>query len=166
MGLKDWPTTAFPGVAMNPRTLLLEVVDEEACAAALEASVDAADHVFVLLARGLNNEAAEVAAEARLLDPESLTLQILDAEVLRATKHYDRAEVVLRSLLPAVQGSALEALAIHDLGKVQFSKGNYDAAAKTFSAALAHRVANGAGAADIYASTVALNRALDLAESS
>jgi len=165
MGLKDWPEAGFPGIAMNPRTLQLEVVDEEACAAALENSQDAADHVFVLLARGLTNEAAEVAAEARLADPQSLALQVLDAEVLRAKKHYDRAERVLKSLLPVVQATPLEPVVFRYLGNVQFSKGNYDASVKTFSAALEQQVATGAGAEDIYSSTVSLQRAKDLAES-
>jgi hypothetical protein len=95
MGLKDWPSAGFPGTAVNPETLLPEVVDEDECAAALEESGDAADHVFVLLARGLNAEAAEMAAAARLLDPTSLRLQVLDAEVLRAMGQFDRAERVL-----------------------------------------------------------------------
>jgi len=164
MGLKDWPSAGFPGTAVNPQTLLPEVVDEDACAAALETTDDAADHVFVLLARGLTAEAAEMAADARLADPESLRLQVLDAEVLRATKHFDRAERVLKSLLPAVADTPLEAWVNQQLGKVYFSSGNFASAAKSFSAALEQRVASGADAAAIYSSTVSLRRAQDLAE--
>ncbi|PYI67425.1 hypothetical protein CVV68_09995 [Arthrobacter livingstonensis] len=164
MGLKDWPSAGFPGTAVNPETLLPEVVDEDQCAAALEISNDAADHVFVLLARGLTAEAAEMAADARLLDPESIRLQVLDAEVLRATRHFDRAERVLKSLLPTVADSSLEAWIRHQLGKVYFSNGNYAAAAKCFSTALEERVASGADASAIYSSTVSLQRALDLAD--
>ncbi len=166
MGLKDWPSAGFPGTAVNPETLLPEVVDEDQCAAALELSGDAADHVFVLLARGLNAEAAEMAADARLLDPQSLRLQVLDAEVLRATGHFDRAELVLKALLPTVADSSMEAWINQQLGKVFFSNGNYQAAAKSFSAALNQRVASGADAAAIYSSTVSLQRAQDLADRS
>jgi predicted Zn-dependent protease len=164
MGLKDWPSAGFPGTAVNPQTLLPEVVDEETCAEALAQSTDAADHVFVLLARGHTAEAAEVAAEARLLDPESTRLQVLDAEILRAKGQFDRAELVLKALLPAVTATPMEGWINQQLGKVHFSHGNYAAAAKSFSAALESRVASGADAAAIYSSTVSLQRALDLAE--
>ena len=164
MGLKDWPSAGFPGTAVNPETLLPEVVDEDACAAALELSSDAADHIFVLLARGLNAEAAELAADARLQDPESIRLQVLDAEVLRATRHFDRAERVLKALLPTVADTSMEAWINQQLGKVHFSNGNYQAAVRCFSTALDQRVASGADALAIYSSTVSLQRALDLAE--
>lgn len=164
MGLKDWPSAGFPGTAVNPTTLLPEVVDEERCAQALEISVDPADHVFVLLARGLVNEAAEVAADARLGDPESIRLQVLDAEVLRAKKLYDRAESVLKALIPGVAETSLEAWIHQQLGKVYFSNANYSSAARSFSMALEQRVAAGADASAIYSSTVSLQRALDLAE--
>ncbi|MGA7204143.1 MAG: tetratricopeptide repeat protein [Specibacter sp.] len=164
MGLKDWPSAGFPGTAVNPQTLLPEVVDEEACAEALERSTDAADHVFVLLARGLTADAADMAAEARLLDPESIRLQVMDAEILRANRQFDRAESVLKALLPGVADTPMEAWINQQLGKVHFSHGNFGAAAKSFSAALESRVASGADAAAIYSSTVSLQRALDLAE--
>jgi len=164
MSLKDWPSAGFPGTAVNPETLLPEVVDDETCAQALELSHDAADHVFVLLARGLTAEAAEMAADARVADPQSIRLQVLDAEVLRATKHFDRAERVLKALIPAVADSSLEAWIHQQLGKVYFSNGNFDAAARSFATALEQRVAAGADASAIYSSTVSLQRALDLAE--
>ena len=166
MGLKDWPSAGFPGTALNPETLLPEVVDEQKCEQALEASADAADHIFVLLARGLTAEAAELAADARLADPESIRLQVLDAEVLRATKHFDRAERLLKALLPEVVGTSVESWIFQQLGKVYFSSGKYGAAAKSFSTALEQRVAAGADASAIYSSTVSLQRALDLADRS
>ncbi|ALE92220.1 hypothetical protein AOC05_07540 [Arthrobacter alpinus] len=165
MGLKDWPSAGFPGTALNPQTLLPEVVDEDKCEQALELSADPADHIFVLLARGLTAEAAEMAADARLTDPESVRLQVLDAEVLRATKHFDRAERLLKALLPEVAGTSVEAWIYQQLGKVYFSSGRYGPAAKSFSTALQQRVAAGADASAIYSSTVSLQRALDLAES-
>jgi len=164
VGLKDWPSAGFPGTAVNPKTLLPEVVDEAACETALELSDDPADHVFVLLARGLTNEAAEIAAEARLSDPTSIRLQVLDAEILRATKHLDGAEKVLKALLPGVAETPLEAWINQQLGKVYFTGGHYAAAAKSFSTALDQRVAAGADAVAIYSATVSLRRAQDLAE--
>ncbi len=164
MGLKDWPSAGFPGIAVNPETLLLEVVDEEACALALEQSTAAADRIFVLLARGQVGEAADAAADARLADPESIRLQVLDAEILRATKNYDRAEWVLRSLLPTVTGTPHESWLYQQLGKVHFCNAQFEAAAKNFATSLNLSVAAGSDAAAIYSATVSLKRALDLAE--
>lgn len=164
MSLKDWPSAGFPGTAVNPKTLLPEVVDEEACADALAASTDVGDTIFVLLARGLVSEAADVAADARVGDPGSIRLQVLDAEVLRASKHFDRAERILRSILPEVAGTSLEPWVFQQIGKVHFSGGHYEAAAKSFNQALDLRVAAGDDAAAIYSATVSLKRALDLAE--
>ncbi|MDD0858299.1 hypothetical protein NHF46_12005 [Arthrobacter alpinus] len=39
MGLKDWPSAGFPGTAVNPMTLIPEVVDEESCTQALAESM-------------------------------------------------------------------------------------------------------------------------------
>lgn len=164
MGLKDWPSAGFPGVAVNPQTLLPEVVDEQLCQEALHESADPADKVFVLLARGQVAEAADVAATARLQDPESLRLQVLDAEVLRANKHYDRAERVLRGLLPIVSGTNNEPWVYQQLGKVHYSNHQYELAAKNFGQALDLRVAAGSDASAIYSATVSLRRAQDLAE--
>ncbi len=164
MGLKDWPTAGFPGTAVNPETLLPEVVDEQACTDALARSSDVGDQIFVLLARGQTSEAADLAADARLSDPGSLRLQVLDAEVLRASKHFDRAERILRSLLPEVAGTPMEPWVFQQLGKVHFSSGQYEAAVKYFSQSLDLRVASGSDATAIYSATVSLTRALDLAE--
>ncbi|ALO66840.1 hypothetical protein AS189_10430 [Arthrobacter alpinus] len=166
MGLKDWPSAGFPGTAVNPMTLIPEVVDEESCTQALAESNDAADAVFVLLARGLIAEAADAAADARLSDPGSVRLQVLDAEILRASKHYDRAERILRALLPEVAGTPMEPWVFQQLGKVHFSSGAFETAAKTFATALELRVASGSDASAIYSATVSLKRALDLAERS
>lgn len=164
MGLKDWPSAGFPGTALNPDTLLPEVVDEDVCAEALSLSNDAGDAIFVLLARGLTSEAAEAVAIARLEDPASIRLQVLDAEVLRASKHFVRAEKLLKALLPEVSTTSLEPWVFQQLGKVYFSNGQFVAAAQKFATALELRVASGADATAIYSSTVSLKRALDLAE--
>lgn len=164
MGLKDWPSAGFPGTAVNPDTLLAEVVDDEACDEALARSADPADRIFVLLARGLTAEAAEAAAEARLSDPESIRLQVLDAEVLRSSRNFARAEAILRGLLPTVAGTPMEPWVLQQKGKVLFSNGQFEAAARSFAQALEMRVVAGHDASAIYSATVSLKRALDQAE--
>ncbi|WP_026554989.1 hypothetical protein [Arthrobacter sp. 35W] len=164
MALKDWPYAGFPGIAVNPRTLVPEVVDEEECAAALAQSTDPADEVFVLLAQGRVAEAAEAAAEARLKDPDSFRLQVYDADILRATKQTALALQRLKALGARVANTPDESWVHHQMGKVHFGAGNYEAAARSFATALEQRVAAGADAAAIYSSTVSLRRARDLAE--
>ncbi|WP_427018027.1 tetratricopeptide repeat protein [Pseudarthrobacter sp. P1] len=150
---------------MNPRTLLPEVVEPEVCSEALERSTDPADEVFVLLAQGRVGEAAEAAAEARLKDPSSFSLQVLDADILRANGDTERALARLKVLRADVANTANESWVHQALGKVYFSAGNYAAAANSFALALDQRVAAGADAAAIYSSTVALRRARDLQDS-
>jgi Flp pilus assembly protein TadD len=164
MGLKDWPAAGFPGTAVNPRTLQVEVVDQEACTAALSCSNDPADAVFVLLAEGRTAEAAELAAQARIADPGSFRLQVLDADILGATRRTDRALELLRRLTADVAGTPREAVLHQVQGHVHFGAGQYAAAVQSFTRALNQRVANGSDAGSIYSSTVALQRASDCAE--
>ncbi|MBG0741589.1 tetratricopeptide repeat protein [Paeniglutamicibacter antarcticus] len=166
MAYQDWPYAGFPGTAISPTTLLPEVVDAEACDQALSTTQDPADRIFVLLARGRVAEAAEAVADARVADPVSFRLQLLDADVLRATHHTERAVARLKCLAADIASTAMESWVHQQLGKVHFSAGNYPAAVRSFSTALDQRVAFGEDAAVIYASTVAVRRALDLAESS
>ncbi|WP_284977955.1 tetratricopeptide repeat protein [Arthrobacter sp. fls2-241-R2A-200] len=165
-GVSDWPTGGFPGVRMNPDTLLPVVVNEDAMAAALVASNDPADHIMALLLEDQPKEAAELLAEARYKDPESFQLRIFEAEVLRATSRLGRAIQLFRQLLHEVQGTPREALVRQYLGRAYFVSGNAVAASEEFARALDLRVAMAADAALIYSSTVALQRArnvMDLA---
>jgi Flp pilus assembly protein TadD len=164
MALKDWPDAGFPGTAIDPTTLRPAVVDETACEQALSRTTDPADAVFVLLARGRTAEAAEAAAAARIKDPDSLRLQVLDADILGATHRTESAVERLRRLAAAVSGTPAEAEVRLHLGKALFSAGKYAAAAQSFNQALELTVAAGAGAAQIYSSTLALRRARDLAD--
>lgn len=164
MTLKDWPEAGFPGTAIDPTTLRTTVVDEAACERALSGTDDPADAVFVLLARGRTAEAADLAATARVKDPESFRLRVLDADILGATRRTESAVERLRQLAGTVSGTPEEAVVHQYLGRVQFLAGNYSAAVRSFSAALDQRVAAGAGAPLIYSATVALRRAMDLAE--
>jgi Flp pilus assembly protein TadD len=161
-GTSDWPEAGFPGVRINPLTLLPEVVNEEACSAALAGSTDPADHIFVLIVEGHAADAAELLAEARFKDPESFRLRAFEAEVLRVSHRTDRALELFRQLHAEFQGTDREALILHYIGKVQYSAGHIAAAVEAFARALDLRVAQSADAAQIYASTVALQRARDV----
>jgi tetratricopeptide (TPR) repeat protein len=165
-GTSEWPDAGFPGIRVNPHTLMPGIVNEEACNSALEASSDPADRIMVLLAQGHASDAAELLAEARYNDPESFRLRAFEAEVLRVSKRYDRAVDLYRQLLAEVQGTGLEAVVHQQLGRAYYAGGNTAAAVDEFAKALDLRVAEAADAALIYSSAVALQRArnvLDLA---
>ena len=163
-GTADWPETGFPGIRVNPETLLPQVVNEDACHDALAGSTDPADRIFVLLVEGQASEAAELLVEARFKDPESFRLRVFEAEVLRVTHRTDRAIELFRQLLAEVQGTPHEAVALHFLGKAQYTAGHIAAAVESFTRALDLRVAQSADAAMIYSSTVALQRDRDVLE--
>jgi predicted Zn-dependent protease len=163
-GTADWPEAGFPGIRINPESLLPEIVNPDACREALAASTDPADHIFVLLVEGHPSEAAELLAEARFKDPESFRLRTFEAEVLRVSNRLDRAVELFRQLLAEVQGTPREALVWQFLGKAQYSAGQMSAAVESFARALDLRVAQSADAAQIYSSTVALQRARDMLE--
>ncbi|MFJ4207558.1 tetratricopeptide repeat protein [Paenarthrobacter sp. NPDC089675] len=163
-GVSDWPTAGFPGVRMNPDTLLPVVVNEDALESALAASEDPADRIMALLLENQPKEAAELLAEARYKDPESFRLRIFEAEVHRATNRHDRAVQLFRQLLHEVQGTTKEAVVHQYLGRAFFVSGNALAASEEFARALDLRVAMAADAALIYSSAVALQRARDVVE--
>ena len=64
-GTSEWPDAGFPGIKINPDTLMPGIVNEEACSPALQASSDPADRIMVLLVEGHAADAAELLAEAR-----------------------------------------------------------------------------------------------------
>lgn len=161
----DWPSSYFPGISFNPDTLRSEVIDERLCEAALNAAPDPGDRVFVLLARGRSNDAAELVAELRMADPGSLRLQVLEADVAASVNDTDRAIRLLQYLAKEQRGQASEASVRQHLGRAYFRAGKYQSAAGNFASALDLRVAAGASAALIYSSTVALQRARELSES-
>jgi len=163
-GITDWPTAGFPGVRVNPDTLLPHVVNEDALEAALAESTDPADRIMALLLEGRFGDAAEELAEARCNDPESFKLRIYEAELHRATNRYDRAVQLFRQLLAEVHGTSREPLVHQFLGRAYFVAGNAAAAAESFSKALDLRVAQSADASLIYSSAVALQRARNVLE--
>jgi predicted Zn-dependent protease len=160
-GTSEWPDGGFAGIRVNPLSLMPEIVNEEACAAALAASADPADLIFVRLVQGHAGEAAELLAEARYKDPDSLRLRIFEADVLRVSNRFDRAVDLFRQLLAETRGTPAEAVIRQQLGRSYFAGGNIAAAVESFAKALDLRVAGSADAALIYASTVALQRARD-----
>ena len=161
-GTSEWPDGGFPGIRINPETLMPQVVSEEACAEALAASTDPTDLIFVRLVEGHPGEAAELLAEARYKDPDSFRLRMFEAEVLRVSHRFDRAVELYRQLLPEAQGTPNEAVVRQHLGRSYFAAGNIAAAVESFAKALDLRVAGSADAALIYSSTVALQRARDV----
>jgi tetratricopeptide (TPR) repeat protein len=163
-GTSEWPDAGFPGIKINPDTLMPGIVNEEACSSALQASSDPADRIMVLLVEGHAADAAELLAEARYNDPESFRLRAFEAEVLRVAKRFDRAVDLFRQLLGEVQGTELEALAHQHLGRAYYASGNTAAAVEEFTKSLDLRVARAADAALIYSSTVALQRARNVLE--
>jgi predicted Zn-dependent protease len=161
-GTSDWPDSGFPGIKINPDSLMPQLVNEEAVAAALAASDDPGDLIFVRLVQGHAAEAAELLAEARYKDPDSLRLRIFEADVLRVSHRADRAVELFRQLLAETQGTPDEAVIRQQLGRSYFASGNIAAAVESFAKALDLRVAGSADAALIYSSTVALQRARDV----
>ncbi|ABY23705.1 conserved hypothetical protein [Renibacterium salmoninarum ATCC 33209] len=161
----DWPRAGFPGLAINPETLLAEVVDEELCERALALSTEVNDRILVLLARRRHNEAADLLVEARMAEHDSLSLQILEADAAGAAHDLDRAIKLLQHLAREYRGTPDEAAVLQHLVKATFRAGRYRAAA-SFAVALDLRVAAGDSASLIYSSTVALQRARDLSERS
>ncbi|PVZ54672.1 tetratricopeptide repeat protein [Arthrobacter sp. H-02-3] len=163
-GTSEWPDAGFPGIRINPQSLMPQIVNEDAMAEALAASTDPGDLVFVRLVEGHAAEAAELLAEARYKDPGSLRLRIFEADVLRVSNRFDRAVEVFRQLLAETQGTLEEAAVRQHLGRAYFAGGNVGAAVESFAKALDLRVAGSADAALIYASTVALQRAREVLE--
>ncbi|MDQ0768998.1 putative Zn-dependent protease [Pseudarthrobacter defluvii] len=161
-GTADWPEAGFPGVRINPETLQPQIVNEDVVREALAVSTDPADRIFVLLVEGHASDAAELLAEARFKDPESFLLRIFEAEVLSVSHRMDRAVGLFRQLLAESHGTPGEALALQYLGRTQYAAGQTSAAVESFSKALDLRVAQAADAAQIYSSTVALQRARDV----
>ncbi|MGY2746404.1 tetratricopeptide repeat protein [Pseudarthrobacter sp. O4] len=161
-GTSDWPDGGFLGIKINPVSLMPEIVNEDACAAALAGSQDPGDLIFVRLVEGHAAEAAELLAEARYKNPDSLRLRIFEADVLRVTHRADRAVELFRQLLAETRGTPDEAVIRQHLGRSYFAGGNIAAAVESFANALDLRVAGSADAALIYASTVALQRARDV----
>ncbi|MDP9986534.1 putative Zn-dependent protease [Arthrobacter oryzae] len=161
-GTADWPEAGFPGVRINPDSLQPQIVNEDVVRETLAASSDPADQIFVLLVEGHASEAAELLAEARFKDPESFLLRIFEAEVLSVSHRMDRAVGLFRQLLAEAHGTPGEALALQYLGRAQYAAGQTSAAVESFSRALDLRVAQSADAAQIYSSTVALQRARDV----
>lgn len=160
----DWPAGGFPGVRINPETLRPEIVDEDACAAALAASTLPCDLVFVRLVQGRASEAAELLAQARCGDPCAFRLRLLEADLLSAAGSFAGSAELYRQLLLETHGTPEEAAVLQHQGRSCFAAGRPAAAVESFARALDLRVALAEDAALIYASAVALQRARHVAE--
>ncbi len=134
--------TGIPGVRFVLPELRPIVVDEPLAAATLEAQ-DAGDRVVVLIALGRFADAAEVVAEARLMDPANARLRLLDTEVTRWNGDTERAINRLRRLLEEFAGTDSEADVLQQLGADFYTSGDVKAAATRFKAAWEGRRAAG-----------------------
>lgn len=161
----DWPRTRLSGIRISPHDLNYHVVDEESVQHTWETSENESDKVLIALAREQYRTAAGLIADARLRDPASMWLQILEADVVAVSHNADRAIQVLKQVLDRVRGVPLEeAMVRQHLGKAYFSARNYRLAAVQFDAALNLRVEHRAGAELLYSTTVALGRSRELLE--
>ncbi len=162
-GTSDWPDAGFPGIKINPDSLVPQIVNEDAVAAALAASTDPGDRIFVLPRRRAPRRSRRAARRGPVqATPSSLRLRIFEADVLRVSNRLDRAVELFRQLLAETRGTPDEAVIRQHLGRSYFASGNIAAAVESFAKALDLRVAGSADAALIYASTVALQRARDV----
>ncbi|MDP5226053.1 MULTISPECIES: tetratricopeptide repeat protein [Arthrobacter] len=162
----EWPESGFPGIKVNPVTRRSEVVDEDAVDAALAQDPRPWAEVFVLMARGRSTEAAELLTEARMVDPESYELLLLDTEILFTRGRLEAAFERLRKLLTRYRGSSHEAEILQHLGNTYYGSGEFSRSIDAFRQALELRVAAHASPALIYSSTVALQQARLAAEQS
>lgn len=135
--------TGIPGIRFRLPELFPVVVVEELATATLAAQ-DAGDRVVVLIALSRFADAAEVVAEARLMDPSNLRLRILDTEVSRWNGDTERAINRLRRLQEEFAGTDAEADVLQQLGADFYSTGDIKAAATRFKAAWLGREAAGA----------------------
>ena len=163
-GTSDWPEAGFPGIRINPVTLLPEIVNEDACDAALAASTDPADRIFVLIVEGHASEAAELLAEARFKDPESSGCAPLKPRSCGSpTALTARWTCSVSCWRSSREPPARPWSSVPRAGPTT-RPGHIAAAVEAFARALDLRVAQSADAALIYSSTVALQRARDVLE--
>ncbi len=160
----EWPEAGFAGIRINPESLLPEIVNAEVCAAALAATTDPADLIYVRLVEGRTAEAAELLAAARCRQPSAIRLRLFEAVLLRMANRLDASAELYAQLLAETQGTLQEAAVLQHQGRSHFAVGNYAAAVDSLAAALDLRVAAADDAALIYASTVALQRARHMLE--
>ncbi len=111
-------------------------------------------------------QAADAGANATVADPDSFRLQLLDADVPRASRYRERAMARLNCQAADIASTGTMPWIHQLLEEVHLSAGSYPAAVRRFSTAMVQRVVFGQDAAVIYASTVAAHRALDSAERS
>jgi|GEM_PF-597002 len=161
----EWPESGFPGIKVNPLTRRYEIVDEELVQTSLSGDDRPWAGVFVLMVQGKTTEAAELLAEARMVDPESFELLLLDTEILYTRGRLEAAYERLHRLLAQYRGTAHEAEVLQHLGNTYYSSGDFGRSADAFQEALELRVASHASPELIYSSTVALQQARHAAES-
>lgn len=160
MALGPLMDTGIPGVRFALPSLRPVVVDEDGARLAL-GEPDAGNRVVALIAFGRFADAAEVVAEARLLDPSNPRLRLLDTEVTRWNGDTERAINRLRRLLEEFQGTPTEADVLQQLGADFYTKGDVKAAATRFRGAFEGRREAGADPRLVECSRLSLELVLD-----
>lgn len=160
-GTSEWPDGGFPGIRINPKTLMPQLVNEEACAAALAASTDPTDRIFVRLVEGHPGRPPNCWPRPGTRTP---TLSGCGCSRPRSCAYRTASTAPSNSTasLAEAQGTPEEATVRQHLGRSHFAAGNIAAAVESFAKALDLRVAGAADASLIYSSTVALQRARDV----
>lgn len=152
--------TGIPGIRFELPTLRPVVVDDDRAGQVLEEQ-DAGDRVVTLIALGRYADAAEVVAEARLMDPADARLRLLDTEVTRWNGDTERAINRLRRLLEEFTGTAREADVLQQLAADFYTQGDVKAAASRFRKAWEGREAAGADPRLVEASRLAYTLVAD-----
>jgi len=146
--------TGIDGIRFELPTLRPIVVDEEGAARTLSEQ-DPGNRVVALIALGRYADAAEVVAEARLMNPSDARLRLLDTEVTRWNGDTERAINRLRRLLEEFSGTGAEADVLQQLAADFYTQGDVKAAASRFRKAWEGREANGADERLVEASRLA-----------
>ncbi|MDN5754615.1 MAG: DUF6584 family protein [Arthrobacter sp.] len=139
---ENWIRTGIPGLAIDPETLLAEVVDEEAARQAY-ATANPVEKVMILVARGDVADAAELVTETRLVEPQNFPMRVVDADVVRANGDPQRAINRLRNLIEEYKDLPHESVLQQQLGVLYYTVGDFHAAVTRFKLALDLRVEAG-----------------------
>lgn len=148
------------GTGISTSTLLPLVHDRDEFEAAIGKSSDPVDLVAYHLFLGALDKAEKALDKAikKGPGPGDFRLRTLAADIQRGRGDYRQAKAMYRHMLDEESGSIREAELHQNLGKVFFAEGDYPTAAECFKAALRLRRRDGAAAASVRCSEVALLR--------
>lgn len=132
---ESWIHTGIPGLAIDPGTLLAQVIDDQAAAQAY-LTANPVERVMILVARGEVADAAELVTETRLVDPQNFAMRVVDADVVRANGDPQRAISRLRNLIEEYKDLPHASVLQQQLGVLYYTVGDFHAAVTRFRMAL------------------------------